>query len=1018
MDYQKFIQQLPELYEDWGKTSVRPKSDQFQQILNEIGGLTTPNVMQLVTFAVGCMEKDEVYCEVGCFQGANLIAALMKVPEAVAYAVDNFSDFDPFGESFNQLVQSLSNFDLENRVFLCDQDIQEFLFQLRELETEDRIGVYFYDSYHDYRSHLMALLLVKPLLAERALIVLSHSNCETARQANWDFLTSHTQCELLLDWTSTKDDGSYISWKGLQVFSWDTSKTRNYDWSTLNQSQNKSVLPAIKSLGDKEKKRMIEALCIKILEFQSIKDTEKTETKYKELLHLDSNKAIHWLNLAIYYYHQEQYRKALTVLIKALKIEPTRADLFYNLGVVLEKVGEIGQAIGAYQKTIELEPKGVQAYNNLGNLFYQSDDIERAEEIYRACIKANPEHFGSYLNLGNVLMERHQVAEAVETYEIALQLNPRDPDILYNLGVALDAKKDPAQATLYYGYSYFERGEYEEAIKYLREYQRTQTVTVKFSRALSACYKFLNQYELAIETLQEAIKVYPKEVILYFLAGLALQEAGRPDEAISFLRNASQVIPDSLALKLQSQLILPILYDTEEQIEVYRQRFVKGLYDLIHQTSLETPEDKKRALEDIGYHNNFYLQYQGKNDLDIQIPYGQFVHQIMAANYTQWSQALMMPPLSQNGKIRIGYVSPCMRAHTVGKLMLGWLRHSNHQNFEVYCYYTHKQIDYFTQKFRLYSDTFRHIPEDIEAVCKQVITDQVHVLVMLDIGMDPQMMQIAALRLAPVQCTTWGHPITSGLPTVDYFLSSDLMEPENAQEHYSEALIRLPNIGISYAKPDLPEVQKARSEFQLREEAVVYLSCQSLFKYLPKYDWVFGAIAQKVPHAQFAFLCHNSVHITEKFRQRLQRAFAEFNLNSEEYCVILPRLNQVDYWALNLVSDVFLDTLSWSGGNTTLEAIACNLPVVTCPGEFMRGRHTYGILKMLGVTDTIAKNEAEYIEIAVKLGLDVEWRSSIIEQMAERHSYLYDDLTCVEALEEFYRLAVRERLSAHTSSNL
>ncbi len=109
-----------------------------------------------------------------------------------------------------------------------------------------------------------------------------------------------------------------------------------------------------------------------------------------------------------------------------------------------------------------------------------------------------------------------------------------------------------------------------------------------------------------------------------------------------------------------------------------------------------------------------------------------------------------------------------------------------------------------------------------------------------------------------------------------------------------------------------------------------------------------------------------------------------------------------------MVSDIFLDTFSWSGGNSTFEAIACNLPVVTSPGEFMRGRNSYGILKMLGVTETIAKDADEYIKIAVRLGLDRNWRESIVEKIKHRHSYLYEDRTCVAALEYFYQSVVRE----------
>jgi predicted O-linked N-acetylglucosamine transferase (SPINDLY family) len=274
--------------------------------------------------------------------------------------------------------------------------------------------------------------------------------------------------------------------------------------------------------------------------------------------------------------------------------------------------------------------------------------------------------------------------------------------------------------------------------------------------------------------------------------------------------------------------------------------------------------------------------------------------------------------------------------------------------------------------------------------------------------MNAQTVKMAGLRLAPVQCTAWGHPVTSGIPTIDYFLSSELMEPKNAQEHYSERLIRLPNIGVAYPKPeDIPTIKKSRADFGLPDEAVIYLCCQAPFKYLPQHDYIFAEIARRLPQARFVFLRGRLLS------KRLERAFAEVGLKSQDYCLFLNIPKRIDYLTINLISDIFLDTLSWSGGNTSLEAIACNLPIVTCPGEFMRGRHAYAFLKMLGVTDTIAQNEAEYIDIAVKLGLDPTWRCHIAERMKARQDYLYDDKACVEALEAFYQQVV----SAHPKQN-
>jgi len=1010
MDFQKFINQLPGLYENWGQNSVTPKSTQFQHVLEQVQGMTTANVMQLLNFAVECMEPGEVYCEVGCFRGATLIGALLTHPERTAYAVDNFSEFDTSGENLNKLTENLAKFDIQDQVIFCNQDFEEFFLELKEIitEDEDKISVYLYDGAHDYRSQLLGLLLVRPFLAEQALIIVDDSNWSAVQQANWDFIAAHPQCQMLLDLPTPKDK-YFTFWNGVQVLSWDNKRNYNYDYSKITNQRNKTFIKAIYNwqFDFENKKKELDSLHGEALALDHYGCYEEAEKKYQEILQWDENRADVLHNLGMLYYTTNRYQQALDMLFKSLELEPSKPLHHYSIGLVLEKISAIPQAIQAYEEVINLDSGWIDAYNNLGNIFLKARKVEQAEAIYRKAITANPNHFGSYLNLGNVLMERQQVNEAVETYEKALQLKPRQPDILHNLGVALDAKNDPAQAALYYGYAYYRKGQYQEAINQYQQFLETQTGDEDFYIALADCYKSLNQYEEAIKTYQAGIQLYPKAEILYFWLAVALQNFGRTQEAIAFATEASQLLQSSLVLKLQPQFLLPILYETEEEIELYRTRFMQGLKDLIQQTSLDTSEARNSALMAVGSGTNFYLQYQGKNDLELQKQYGQFVHQVMAANYPQWAKPLPMLPRSQKEKIRIGYISNCMRSHTVGKLMLGWIRNCNHQEFEVYCYYIEPKADSLTQQFQLHSDIFHHIPNDLEAVCKQIISDQLHILVFLDIGMFPQITQMAGLRLAPIQCTTWGHPITSGSPTIDYFLSSDLMEPENSQAHYTEKLICLPNIGISYAKPVIPEPKKNRLEFELRDDSVVYLSCQSLFKYLPQYDYIFAAIAQRVPQAQFAFLSYPSVHITEKFRQRLKQAFAKVGLNSEDYCVILPRLSMPSYFNLNSISDVFLDTLSWSGGNTTLEAIACNLPIVTCPGEFMRGRHSYAILKMLGVTDTVAKNEAEYVEIAVRLGLDRKWRDSIVERIIQSHSYLYEDKTCVEALEKFYRHVVQ-----------
>ncbi|MCC5636095.1 glycosyl transferase family 1 [Nostoc sp. CHAB 5844] len=548
----------------------------------------------------------------------------------------------------------------------------------------------------------------------------------------------------------------------------------------------------------------------------------------------------------------------------------------------------------------------------------------------------------------------------------------------------------------------FQKEQWRDAIAQYEKLLELQVNNLEIYWNLIHCYRNYNLTDEYYRTLHQAIALYPTEGSLHFLLIIDLRRNGRIKEAIDSAENACKSIPEDYTFKLLKYLTVPSIYEHKDEISFYRQRYIQGLKDLIAQTSLHTSEEKNNALAGIGRLTNFYLSYQAQNDRDLQSQYGQLVHEVMAANYPQWVAPLSMPNLQPQQRIRIGYVSHYLHSYSGTLWLTGWLRYCNHQLFEIYCYYTGNDPDPVTQQFQDYSDTFHHIPHNLPGVCEQIIADNLHILVFPEIGMDPQTMQIAGLRLAPLQCVAWGHPVTTGLPTIDYFLSSELMEPENAQEHYSEKLIRLPNIGVSYPKPYIPPIIKTRSDFQLSDDAVIYLCCQAPFKYLPQYDFIFAEIASRVPQAKFVFLRGTLL------QQRLKRAFAAINLNSEDYCVFLSIPERLDYLMINLLSDVYLDTFTWSGGNTTLEAIACNLPIVTCPGEFMRGRHSDSFLKMLEVTDTIAENEAEYIDIAVKLGLNPTWRNNIAEQMSQRHHLLFDDQVCVAGLEAFYQLIVEQ----------
>lgn len=268
----------------------------------------------------------------------------------------------------------------------------------------------------------------------------------------------------------------------------------------------------------------------------------------------------------------------------------------------------------------------------------------------------------------------------------------------------------------------------------------------------------------------------------------------------------------------------------------------------------------------------------------------------------------LAPPRGPGEPVRVGFVSGHFRHHSVWKIPAkGWLGQLDRKWFRIFGYDTGDDQDTETVVAAAMCERFVRGPLSIDQWRAAILADAPHVLIYPDTCMDGASAQLAALRLAPVQCTSWGHPETSGYPTLDYFLSSDPMEPPAAQEHYSETLIRLPNLSTYYEPLEPPAAFAAPAGLQLRPAATVFWSGQSLFKYLPRYDQVFPRIAREVPDSQFVFI--DPKGLAGVFLQRLDAAFAAHGLRSAEHCIISPALSRDDFLSTIGQCDIVLDSI-------------------------------------------------------------------------------------------------------------
>jgi predicted O-linked N-acetylglucosamine transferase (SPINDLY family) len=484
-----------------------------------------------------------------------------------------------------------------------------------------------------------------------------------------------------------------------------------------------------------------------------------------------------------------------------------------------------------------------------------------------------------------------------------------------------------------------------------------------------------------------------------------LLEISRYEEASADLAQALAIEPGHAEARFASCFAeLPVIYGEEAEIPQRRAAYEQKLRAL--RDDIERGALKGDLIKTIGSRHPFLLAYQGENDRALQQIYGDMISRIVSQRFPP---APLPPPPPPGEVIRVGIVSSFFFRHSNWKIPIkGWAGQLDRKRFHVTGYHLGAIRDEQTEAAARLCDRFVHRTLDTSGWRREILADAPHVLIYPGLLMDISSIQLAAQRLARVQCNSWGHPETSGLSTMDYFLSSDLMEPPHAEAFYTEKLVRLPNLSIYYEPVEAEPVAVTREELGLRPGATVFWSGQSLFKYLPQYDDAFVRIAREVGDCQFVFLRHfGAPKITTMIRERLERAFSAAGLRADDYCVFLGRLSQSKFVAAAGLTDVFLDSIGWSGCNSALECLAQALPIVTLEGRTMRARHCAAILRMLEVPETIATTMEDYVAIATRLGRDLEFRKTISSRMAANRDKVYRDRAPVTALEELLERAAR-----------
>jgi protein O-GlcNAc transferase len=702
--------------------------------------------------------------------------------------------------------------------------------------------------------------------------------------------------------------------------------------------------------------------------------------------------------------------------------DPNNARAFHLRGVVAHQMRR-PEAAALVGRAVMLDPDFAEAHNDRGVILGANGQVADALSCFEKAVALKPGYTEARTNLARALRSLGRLDEAVRQFELALQDLPESPVAQFNLAAMLELVGRDADAEIHYRSAIALRPDFADAHLHLagllQRIDRTADALAHAERAvalrpdsagarnnLGNILRAVGRRDDAIAQYEAAIRIDPNAFMAHYNCGVALRGDARIAEARAHFAKSFALKPDFLEAELALCMAeLPALYETESEIATRREAYAAGLARL--SADVERSRAPAQLADVIGSHQPFYLPYQGLDDRALQTKYGTLVCGILAARYA--TPSLPEPP-GPRQPIRLGIVSGFFKQHSNWKIPIkGWLENLDRDRFSLLGYHTGAERDAETDTAAALCEKFVQGPLPLDTWRRTILDDAPHALLYPEIGMDKVSAQLAGLRLAAVQCCSWGHPVTSGFPTIDYFISSELMEPAGAAARYSEQLIRLPNLSICYEPAAAPPVTVDRAELGLRESAVVYWCCQSLPKYLPQFDAVFPRIAAEVPDCQFTFIEFGGGRgVTELFRARLERAFRAAGLDAGHHCVFLPRLAPDRFVAAIGRCDVVLDSIGWSGCNSILEGLVHNRPIVTLAGDMMRGRHAAAILQMMDVRGTTAATIDEYVSIAVRLGRDNAWRIESSAEIAAKKHRVYRDRDCIRALESFLDAAVRD----------
>jgi protein O-GlcNAc transferase len=734
--------------------------------------------------------------------------------------------------------------------------------------------------------------------------------------------------------------------------------------------------------------------------------------------------------LGIVLYGQGELLHAEKHLAKACLLCPDYDDYFFNWGNVCLGLDAWPKALTAFRRATVLNPALTEAWVKLAQVCERLEQWSEAETIWRLLLQRLPDTPDLGLSLARNLCQQQRFLDAQPLYQALLQVSPIPVSILQEAGLfffnlrdfetALECLSqaqphlpasaqnqnqlasvyfqlkdytqaqdwitralalDPDLAATWWNQAqvFLELNQIDSASHALRECLQRDKAYLSLLLPLAQEYldRYQDQAAQTILTIQTEFSVgsspTAESALAFYQTGLAAQRNNQTAMALNFFNRALAAEPEQLLYDLGQALCLPVIYNDLPHLQACRARLEREL-PLCLERIQSQPQKFKLSPPFTQIPLLFHLAYQGLNDLEIHALMGDFWQ-----NHFEQAGFLLNPDISMrpSGPLRVGFVSSFFYAHAVSHIYLPLIQSlSKDPDISVTCFALNRKADEITQVLQQSVKHFISLAEqDYFAQARSIAEAKLDILIYTDIGMESSSYLLGLQRLAPIQCVLGGHPVTTGLPQIDWVLSAFQNEPPDAQNHYREKLhLRNSNLTWSYQSPVLAANSPSKAALGFPANRRIYLCPMTLYKLHPEFDAALAAILRQDSQAEIYFFKYHqgTLHtdLLKRFEQSLGSTFCQ-------RVHFLPWVSRSEFTQILAAADICLDPFHFSAGNTTYLCLHTGTPLLTWPSGFKRGRVAAGILQQVGWQDCIVEQQTDYALRAVQIAQSPELRRDL-----------------------------------------